>query len=97
MAWSRAFLRSAMNTPEVRRKLRDGAEQIAVVARGIAQSEGSTEPVEVSEGIRPLGRPYARISMPGSAEWGDGKTPRLRILGRAATQTFPASKIGWQP
>lgn len=97
MAWSRAFLASAMNTEPVRQALRDGAETIAAAARAIAQEEGNTEPVEVTEGIRPRGRPYARVSMPGSAEWGDGKTPRLRILGRAAVQSFPAGKIGWQP
>jgi hypothetical protein len=34
------------------------------------------------DGTRPRGRPYSRVLIPASAEFGDSKTRRLRLLAR---------------
>lgn len=68
----------------VRRALREKAKPIAARARRIAASEGVDVEVSVSDGTRPKGRPYSRVSMtPGDVEHGTAYTERRRILGRS--------------
>lgn len=75
----------AMQAPSTRAALREKAEKIASKARGIASSEGVDMSVDVSEGTRPKGRPYARVSSPNvDQEVGTQFVPKRRILGRAA-------------
>jgi len=80
-----------MRMPKVRAALKAKAEEIAGRARSMAASEiddGFASEIEVSEEIRPSGRPTAKVlaSRSDSAdhEWGSTNTQRRRILGRAA-------------
>ncbi len=68
---------------QVRKKLDDVADQVAARARAIATAEGLDADIVQKEGTRPKGRPYARVSIPAANEFGDSKTQRRRILGRA--------------
>lgn len=75
----------AMQSPSVRAALREKAEVIAAKARGIAASDGFAMEVEVEEGTRPKGRPYARVTSPDvDQEHGTQFVPKRRVLGRAA-------------
>lgn len=75
----------AMQTAKVRAALRAKAAKKQSAAEGIAQSEGVELESRVVEGTRPKGRPYARVQSSNvGQEWGDSKTRRLRILGRAS-------------
>lgn len=68
----------------VRRHLTASAQRVAARARAVAAAEGADVEVTVTDGTRPRGRSYARVSMtPGVHEFGDSKTSRKRILGQA--------------
>lgn len=71
-----------LQTETVRRQLRIVRDRKARQVAAYAAGEGVKVPIEVSEGTRPKGRPYARVSIPASHEFGDSKTKRLRLLGR---------------
>lgn len=81
---NKTFL-DAMQSGTVRRALRKTADKKQLRAEQIAASEGVGLESKVVEGTRPKGRPFARVQSHNVAqEWGDSKTKRRRILGRAA-------------
>ena len=81
---SDAKYREAMNTRTARKAYRRRAEQTAARARSLARAEDVSTDIEVTEGTRPGGRPYARVSSSNvGAEFGDSKTARRRLLGRS--------------
>lgn len=74
-----------MNARVVRAALADVARGVARKANAIGRSEGVDMDATVSEGVRPKGRPYSRVSSDqADQEFGTAKTPRRRILARAA-------------
>lgn len=74
-----------MGLPQVRQALRAQAMLIAPRARQIAAAEQVDTEITVTDGTRPRGRSYSRVSSTNvAAEFGAGKTARRRILGRAA-------------
>jgi hypothetical protein len=78
-------VRAAMQSPTVRAGLRKRGEPIAGRARQLTAAEKVEGEVTTSEGIRPKGRPFFRVTHTnGAQEWGTSKTDRRRILGRAA-------------
>lgn len=75
----------AMKSAPVRAALRARAERVQARAEQIAAGEGVELESSVSEGTRPRGRPYARVSSRNvGQEFGDSRTARRRVLGRAA-------------
>lgn len=75
------FIVEAMQSQPVRDGLKARADRIAVAARAIDPEAD----IQRSDGTRPKGRPYSRVTsddVPG--EWGDSNTARRRTLGRAA-------------
>jgi len=77
------FVQEQLQKPGPRRVIRRAAERKARAARVLAAADDYIDmPVIVSEGTRPRGRPYARVSIPASHEFGDSKTRRLRLLAR---------------
>jgi hypothetical protein len=83
MAGSYQFARQVMQSPGVRRSLDKVADRVAAEANRLARAQGLGVAARV-DGTRPKGRPYARVSMTGSQEWGTHTEPRRRILGQAA-------------
>lgn len=82
---SREWVQQAMQSPGVKKQLRAKADQVADRARTLANAEGVPMDIDVTEGQRPGGRPYANVRADNVAqEFGDDVTPRFRILGRAA-------------
>jgi len=82
---TRETTRLAMLSDPVRLALIAKAQKLAQRVDQIGNSEGVEMDAEVKVGIRPKGRPYARVeSDKSSQEWGDRWTERKRILGRAA-------------
>lgn len=79
------LIREAMQSAPVREALRKKADDKQARAEQIAASEDVELESEVVEGTRPKGRPYARVQTRNvGQEWGDSKSARRRILGRAA-------------
>lgn len=79
------LVRGAWGTAAVREALAAKAREVQARAEQIAASEGVELDAEVVEMTRPRGRPEARVQSANAAqEWGDSRTPRRRILGRAA-------------
>lgn len=75
----------AMRSAQVRAGLRARAEQVQNTADNLASSDDVELESRVTEGTRPQGRPYARVSSPNvEQEYGSSKTARRRILGQAA-------------
>lgn len=72
--------------PKVREALRLKAQRVQAAAEQIAQGEGVKEfKTELTEGTRPKGRPFARVSSSDvDQEYGTSVVGRKRILGRAA-------------
>lgn len=73
--------------PEVRRALRMRANSIAAKANVLARAQGvEAADIAVSDGVRPRGRSYARVSSTrlSESEYGASNTERRRILGQAA-------------
>lgn len=71
--------------PSVRAALLAKAQEKQGRAESLARAEGVELHSRVSQGTRPGGRPYARVSSPnGAQEFGDGIVERKRVLGRAA-------------
>lgn len=83
MAGSYQFARQVMQSAGVRRTLDKVAGRVAAEANRLASAQGLGSAARV-DGTRPRGRPYARVLMSGSQEWGNHKEPRRRILGQAA-------------
>lgn len=82
---SKEWVQQAMQSPGVRKQLKAKADEVADRARIYAASDGVDMDVEVREGTRPGGRPFADVRASNVAqEFGDDVTPRFRILGRAA-------------
>lgn len=82
---SSRFIRDAMQKQAVRDGLERTARQKQSRAESLAASEGVELESEVISGTRPKGRPYSRVqSRNVGQEWGDSKTARRRVLGRAA-------------
>jgi hypothetical protein len=78
--------RQAMQARSTRVKLRQVADRIATTARAMGQADQLDATFTVTEGTRPKGRPYARVTMAGGDdEFGKSGTPRRRTLGRAAS------------
>lgn len=80
---NKTFLQ-AMQSPTVRAALREKAHQVANAVDAAAAREGVDMGTVVTEGTRPKGRPYARVSVDLEAEWGSMAAPKRRILGRVA-------------
>jgi hypothetical protein len=83
--YTRDFIVKAMQHPKTRAALAAKAARVRGRAEALAGSEKVKLDASTSSGTRPKGRPYARVSSPNVAqEWGNSKTARRRILGRAA-------------
>jgi hypothetical protein len=81
------LVREAMQSKPVRAALRAKAEKKARRADSLGSAEGVKIDAKVSEGTRPKGRPYARVTSANvGQEWGDRETERRRILGRVAEE-----------
>jgi hypothetical protein len=77
------WVQEQLQKPGVRRQLRVAANRKARAARVLAAQDDYVDmPVMQSDGTRPRGRPYSRVAIPASAEFGDSKTRRLRLLAR---------------
>lgn len=84
---TREYIRSAMQHPVVREQLGVIARRVARRAESIAAAEGVSMAVTVEQSVRPGGRPQARVIGDNVAqEWGDSKTEKRRILGRAGEE-----------
>lgn len=89
---SREWLLDVMQSEPVRAGLRAKAGAIAAdVDAEAARDEhyrgrDADLDVTVSEGVRPKGRPYARVAIPKEDEYGDYALPKRRILGRLAAR-----------
>ena len=82
---SEGLIRQAMQSSKVRAALRAKADKVAAEANILGDAEGVEMDATVSDGVRPKGRPYSRVSSPNAAqEWGDSRTERKRVLGRVA-------------
>ena len=82
---SKEWVQSAMQSDGVRKQLKSKADEVADRARIYANADGVDMDIEVQEGTRPGGRPFADVRASNVAqEFGDDVTPRFRILGRAA-------------
>ncbi len=77
-------IKAAMQSTKVRAGLKARGAPIAARAQQIAAAEKVKGEVSTSEGTRPKGRPYARVTADAGQEFGDTNTARRRILGRAA-------------
>lgn len=85
LSLSREFFLEAMNSQVVKDGLLAKARVIQAQAESMAAQEGLDDfPTEVVEGVRPKGRPYARVVGPLEDEWGSEYRPKRRILGRLA-------------
>lgn len=74
-----------MRMNQVRAALHTHASGIAGRARGLSEGERVTSSIATESGTRPKGRSYARVvSDAVHAEFGSAKTPRRRLLARAA-------------
>jgi hypothetical protein len=79
-----------MNTPAVRAKILAKANRIAAAARRKAETEHVDTDITVTQGVRPKGRPYARVSSSNvAAEHGTSWTTRSRVLGRSTYENGP--------
>jgi hypothetical protein len=76
------YVQRILQSETVRKRLRVVQSRMASQAGAYARQAGVNVPIQLSEGTRPGGRPYARIAIPATNEFGDSKTKRLRILGR---------------
>lgn len=77
----------AMQSQPVRDALRVRAEQIKDRAEALKSESVFTEDTNltVSSGTRPKGRPYSRVTSDNpDAEHGTMKSPKIRLLGKAA-------------
>lgn len=94
---SKEWLLEVMQSEPVRAGLRNMADKIASEVDAEAAMDEHYDPsahggnpptldVTVSEGVRPKGRPYARVSIPKEDEYGDYALPKRRILGRLAAR-----------
>jgi hypothetical protein len=78
--------RQAMLSHQTRAKLRQVAERIATTARAMGQADQLDATLTVTEGTRPKGRPYARVTMAGGDdEFGKSGVPRRRTFARAVS------------
>ena len=85
ITFSPDFVLDVMQSAPVREALRARAEQIAERADAEYERIGSDARTTVTEGTRPKGRPYARVSSPAvDSEWGTWRVPKRRVLARAA-------------
>lgn len=71
-------IKELMQSAGVRAKLRE----IADVGASSARSIDPENDIQVTEGTRPRGRPYARVSADASREFGTSRQERIRALGR---------------
>lgn len=77
------WVQEQLQKPGVRRTIARAADRKARAARVLAAADDYIDmPVIRTDGTRPRGRPYARVSIPASHEFGDSKTRRLRLLAR---------------
>lgn len=76
------LIESVMQSNTVRTRLRNTAREAGDMAKGIASAEGvgNFDP-QVSDGTRPKGRPYARVSV---EKEGDSFERKLAVLDRVA-------------
>lgn len=82
---SSALIVDAMQSRPVREALRRKRDEKRRRADQLGAAEGVEMELETSEGTRPKGRPYARLTSRNvGQEWGDAYTERRRILGRSA-------------
>jgi hypothetical protein len=81
---------AAQQTASVRARILAKATRLGRKARANAAAAGVDTTITVSQGTRPGGRPYARVtSSNAAAEHGTSWTERSRILGRATYENGP--------
>lgn len=82
---SQQYIIDAMQSAGVRGALKQVADGLAGYVDDLGSREGVDMNPTVTEGTRPKGRPYARVeSDQVGQEWGDRKSERHRVMGRAA-------------
>lgn len=80
----------AMQSKAVRDGVAARADRIASRAEKIAREEEVEVTITRTDGTRPKGRPFSRVTSDNvDAEWGTSKTARSRIMGRAANEVAP--------
>lgn len=84
---SRELIQKAMQNETVVKHLRVIAERVKARADSLARSEGVEMNTWVKDSVRPGGRPQSQVYGDNTAqEYGDARTQRRRILGRAAEE-----------
>ena len=85
-----AMLGEIMRSEEVRDQLKEVADQLQKNAQRFAPDEEDAAEITREDGTRPgtkarygAARPYSRVSVPVSWEFGGPTQTRLRLLGRA--------------
>lgn len=84
---SSEYIEAAMQHPGVKAQLRVIGDRVAKRAESLAGREKVRMNVTVEESVRPGGRPQVRVIGDNvGQEWGDSKTAKRRILGRAGEE-----------
>lgn len=79
-----AVIEKAMQHKGLHAALAARRDQVKARAAAIMAAEGVAGELTTEEGVRPKGRPYARVTLDNAdQEWGTSKTERRRILGRS--------------
>ena len=78
------LIQEVQQHPRVRLALRRKRDELLREAQVIARQEGANITLTTSDGTRPKGRSYSRLSAPSTDEFGDSRTKRIRLLGRVA-------------
>lgn len=85
MRISQETVAEVLGSAQVRSALNAERDRIAKRAQGIAESEQIPGKITAKDGVRPKGRPFARVEFDNAdQEWGTARTARSRVLGRAA-------------
>jgi hypothetical protein len=79
------LVREVMQSKRVRAKLAEVAQRGVPVTDARAAAERVAARAQLTHGTRPRGRPYSRIALNGTTEWGDYRTPRRRVLASVAS------------
>lgn len=75
----------AMRSSTTRAKCSQVADRVASTVRSVAAAEGLDVTVGRTNGTRPKGRPFSRVTITGADEWGASGQPKRRIIARAAS------------
>lgn len=79
-------LQRIIQGPKVRDKLAQVADRLADRVNQLDAASPDPDVTAIrTDGTRPKGRPYSRVAVPTSAEYGDHNTDKRRLLGQAVT------------